>query len=550
LKISILLNKRILSIILVTGLLIGTLFFSISNIQDQTEQKIQESLISNSLDKQQETANRISLHISSDLELISHKIAHTATILSNENFKSNYVLDSLEKLHSQLNSKTDVRWVFILDENGIVVSSASSNGASISTSQTDLSFRDYFIYTQTTLGPYFTNGFVGVNDVPLIITTYPILDANEKFMGLIGASLDINEFFNQYGNIDDPNSELLVIIGNDKNFITHPNPQFFGKNVFSEVVVQLDSKGIDIFETLFVENSSYGQYRLANQQKISSAQAVMVDGKAQYYVFMTTFVDGIYQQTNLILEQEKFSTVLIILFLIFASGVTIFVFEKYKMIEQKQKDAKLITIGELSTRLAHDLRNPLSIIKISLENLKSLYGTDDTKQRQFDKIERSIDRMAHQLDNVLDFVREQPLTLDKTKMSEVISESIDSLTIPSEIKLILPENDIELFCDKKQLVVALNNLILNGIQAIEGEGTVEIRIKDNLNSIIFEIEDSGTGISEKSISKIFEPLFTTKQTGTGLGLVSVKSIVKAHRGTISVTSLPTIFTITLPKIPN
>jgi len=276
---------------------------------------------------------------------------------------------------------------------------------------------------------------------------------------------------------------------------------------------------------------------------------VMIDGKPLYYVFMTTFVDGIFQQTNLILEQEKFSTVLIILFLTFGSGVTIFVFEKYKMIEQKQKDAKLITIGELSARLAHDLRNPLSIIQISLENLKSLYGTDDTKQRQFDKVERSIDRMAHQLDNVLDFVKVQPLILDKTKMSEVISESLDSLIIPDTIKLIHPENDIELFCDKKQLAVALNNLILNGIQAIEGEGTIEIRIKDNLNFIIFEIEDSGTGISEQNISKIFEPLFTTKLIGTGLGLASVKSIIEAHGGTISVTCSPTIFRIELPKSP-
>jgi len=520
-----------------------------SHIQDQTEQKIYESLISNSLDKQQETAKRISSHISSDLVLISHNIAHTATILSNENFKSKHVLDSLEKLYSNLNSQTAVRWVFILDENGIVASSANSNGASISTSQTDLSFRDYFIYTQTTLGPYFTNGFMGVNDVPLIILTYPILDTNGKFMGLIAASLDINEFFKQYGNIEDPNSELLVIIGNDQNFITHPNPQFFVKNVFSEeLLMQLDSKGIDIFETLFVENSSYGQYRLANQQKIASAQTVMIDGKAQYYVFMTTLVDEIFQQSNVIFEQEKFSTVLIILFLTFASGVAIFVFEKYKMIEQEQKDAKLITIGELAARLTHDLRNPLSIIKVSLENIKMIYGENEIQVKQFKKIERSINRITHQVDNVLDFVREQPLELNKIKFSEIIAESKDSLIVPNNIKVILPKNDVELICDKRQFSIAMNNLILNSIQAIDGAGTVIISVEENNDAIVIEVEDSGTGISKENISKVFEPLFTKKQTGTGLGLASVKSIVKTHGGTISVTSPPTIFTITIPKV--
>ena len=538
-------------ILLVACFLIGTLFFSITFIQNQTEEKIHESLISNSLDKQQETAKRISSHISSDLELISHKISHTAILLGNENFKSKHTLDYLEKLHSNLNSQTAVRWVFILDETGIVASSANLNGASISTSQTDLSFRDYFINTQTTLGPYFTNGFMGVNDVPLIIATYPILDINGKFMGLLAASLDIREFFKQYGNIDDPNSELLVIIGNDQNFITHPNPQFFEKNIFSgELFAELDSKGMDIFETLFVENSSYGQYGLVNQQRMASTQAVMIDGKAQYFVFMTTSIDEIFQQTNIIFELETHYTILLILFLTFGAGVTIFVFEKYKIIEQEKKDAKLITIGELSARLAHDLRNPLSIIRISLENLKRLYGADETKQRQFDKVERSIDRMAHQLNDVLVFVKEQPLILDKIHMSQVISESLDSIIIPSKIKLILPENDVEIFCDKRQLAIAFNNIILNGIQAIKGEGTVEIRIKANLNFMILEIEDSGTGISKKDISKVFEPLFTTKQTGTGLGLASVISIINSHGGTISVISSPTIFTITLPKILN
>jgi len=400
-----------------------------------------------------------------------------------------------------------------------------------------------------TLTPNFTNGFMGVNDVPLILATHPILDADGKFMGLVGASLDINEFFQQYGNINDPDSEFLVIIGNDKKFISHPNPQFFEKNIFSEALqAQLDSNGIDLLETLFAENSSHGEYRLANQQKIASGQAVIIDGVPQYYVFVTTFVEEFYNQTDTILEQEKYSTILLILVLTFGAAMTIIFFEKYMISEQKQRQEKLAIIGELSTRFAHDLRNPLSIIKVSLENLKLLYGTDDKKQYYFDKVDRSITRIVHHVDEVLDFVKERNLKLSRVSFSEIIAESRDSLVIPDNIKLILPKNDEKFVCDKEQFLTVLNNLILNSVQAIEGEGTVEIRIKDNLNFIIFEIEDSGTGISKENISKIFEPMFTTKQFGTGLGLVSVNSIINAHGGTISVTSPPTIFTIKLPKI--
>ncbi len=113
----------------------------------------------------------------------------------------------------------------------------------------------------------------------------------------------------------------------------------------------------------------------------------------------------------------------------------------------------------MASRLAHDLRNPLSIIKISLENLKFVYGTDEKKQDRFNRVDRSIDRITHQIDSVLDFVKEQPKNMSKSKISEIISESKDSIIIPDEVKLIIPDNDTEIICDKKPLAVAMNNLI-------------------------------------------------------------------------------------------
>ena len=212
------------------------------------------------------------------------------------------------------------------------------------------------------------------------------------------------------------------------------------------------------------------------------------------------------------------------------------------------KAERLSSIGQLAARMSHDIRNPLSIIKMTLENIKMMYGTDDSKQKQFEKVDRSIDRISHQVDGVLDFVRCKPLELNKANMSEIIAESIDSLNIPDDIELILPKNDAELLCDKKRFSVVMNNLILNSIQAIDGGGTVEITIEENNTGIVIQVKDSGSGISKKDLNKVFDPLFTTKQQGTGLGLSGVNSIIDAHGGIISVTSPPTIFTITLPKL--
>ena len=221
--------------------------------------------------------------------------------------------------------------------------------------------------------------------------------------------------------------------------------------------------------------------------------------------------------------------------------------QQKKYYEENLKNEKMITVGRFSSRLAHDLRNPLSIIQVSLENLKLLYGADKSQQHKMDKVEHSINRITHQVDDVLDFVRERPITLNNHLISEIISESLDSISIPENIKLILPKNNVEVYCDEKQFSIVFNNLILNGIQAISGKGLIVIDVNENNDEIIVEIEDSGNGIPKKDLPHIFNPRFTIKKQDTGLGLVHVKSIVQAHGGTIFVTSRPTIFRITLPK---
>ncbi|KAF6247255.1 PAS domain-containing sensor histidine kinase [Nitrosopumilus sp. b3] len=211
------------------------------------------------------------------------------------------------------------------------------------------------------------------------------------------------------------------------------------------------------------------------------------------------------------------------------------------------KQDKLVTIGELAARLSHDIRNPLSIIRVSLENLKMMYGKNESETKHFDRVERAIDRISHQIDDVLGFIRKEPFRFEKAQMSEVISDALDSINLPDRIYFEISKNDFEFTCDKKRLAVAISNLILNAIQAIEGKGTIEINYDERIEEIIIKIKDSGKGIPSDLIEDIFEPLFTTKQQGTGLGLASVKSIITGHDGRLFVTSSPTVFTIKIPK---
>ncbi|NDF29046.1 MAG: sensor histidine kinase, partial [Nitrososphaeria archaeon] len=217
--------------------------------------------------------------------------------------------------------------------------------------------------------------------------------------------------------------------------------------------------------------------------------------------------------------------------------------------QEKLKAEKLRAIGELSARIAHDLRNPLSVIKNVSDLIKLQYPTSDQKLKDhFAKMDTSIQRISHQIDDVLDFVRTTPLEKRISSLKEIITSSISDMEIPKGIKIELPQNDEKIDCDDVKLRTVFSNLILNAIQAMEGEGTVSVKITGYTKHVVIEVIDSGPGIPDNLLDNIFEPLFTTKQQGTGLGLPSCKNIIEQHGGTISAKNKPTTFTMSLPRI--
>ncbi|HWP78028.1 MAG TPA: ATP-binding protein [Candidatus Nitrosotenuis sp.] len=219
------------------------------------------------------------------------------------------------------------------------------------------------------------------------------------------------------------------------------------------------------------------------------------------------------------------------------------------MAQEKLKSEKLLAIGELAARIAHDLRNPLSVIKNVCQIMKLQNPPTDEKTREyFAKMETSIQRMSHQIDDVLNFIRTTPLKKEIVSIKDVITKSLEDLEIPPTITISFPQNDEKINCDEQKIRTVFANIMLNSIQAMDGYGRISIKIVGHTKFIDVEISDSGPGIQEDELQKIFEPLFTTKQTGTGLGLSTCKNIVEQHGGYISVRNNPTTFTITLPRL--
>jgi two-component system sensor histidine kinase HydH len=245
---------------------------------------------------------------------------------------------------------------------------------------------------------------------------------------------------------------------------------------------------------------------------------------------------------------------IIILFVVFLFDKTK---NQAKIIMQTQnnliKKEKLSAIGEITARISHDLRNPLTIITLTIQNieLRISDNIDPKIDEKLPVLKDAISRINHQISQVLGFVKTIPLDAKLISISKILDDSIRNINIPKDISVTLPENDFSLIADRIQLSVAFSNILSNSVDAIgEGEGRIVIRAINGKNNLVLEFEDSGDGISEENIKKIFDPLFTTKQHGTGLGLSSVRSIIESHGGTISVKSPPTVFIVSLPQNPN
>ncbi len=234
-------------------------------------------------------------------------------------------------------------------------------------------------------------------------------------------------------------------------------------------------------------------------------------------------------------------------------GLTCNFITQIEKIHTKTADntARLVAIGELAARLAHDLRNPLSVIKNTVEIMeaKPKFRIED-RVIYYNRLHRAVDRISHQIEDVLDFVRPLTLTFENHLVNDIMASAIEKITVPDSVKITLPSNFVYLVCDFTKLEVVFTNLIINAIQAMNNVGQVDIKIVDLDKHVVIQIADTGCGIPQNIMSKIFEPLFTTKQTGTGLGLASCKKIIEQHDGAIEISSTEgkgTIFTIKLPK---
>ena len=168
--------------------------------------------------------------------------------------------------------------------------------------------------------------------------------------------------------------------------------------------------------------------------------------------------------------------------------------------------------------------------------------------RELSRINISVKRISHQVEEVLHYVRTTPLILKTNSINETLQEAINTLDVPSNVEITIPKKDITINFDHEKMLIVFVNIILNAIQSIDkSDGNISIDMNETSDNITIEFQNSGPNISSNDLKHLFDTLFTTKLEGTGLGLSSCKNIVEQHKGTISAMTNPVRFFIKLPK---
>lgn len=219
---------------------------------------------------------------------------------------------------------------------------------------------------------------------------------------------------------------------------------------------------------------------------------------------------------------------------------------------------KLGATGRLVRTLAHEVRNPLNNINMSVEQLlQTVDGNSGEEHPLFlDIIQRNSKRIGDIITELLDTSRPTDLVFDKCTlqsiMDESIAEALDRITLQHVNMQIRYANEpCFVMANKEKLRIAFLNIIINAVEAVpSGTGEISISIDTVRDHHIVTIKDNGCGIPEENISRLFEPYFTSKRNGMGLGLAATLNILQSHKSTIDVTSAlkqGTTFTITFPS---
>ena len=560
------------------------LFFYQQNI---TEQNVKNSIFTQYKDRQIESTRAIAEHISSDLKLLRSILQGIAdsTYLQQGVLYGDKIDKLVQEKFPDVNNVTKVDGLFIADENNIVTTHIVSKGQR-SFVNIDISLRKYIQDTKNTLRPVFSDGFKGIDNIDRIALTVPIINSDTgKYIGIVGAEIPTESFFAHYGNINNIDSKFFVAYDSIFNYIATPRTQFLGESFFSNEVqtfFNFNNIQIDYYRKVFSGESlgEYAVYDFGSGERLNTGSPLLLQEKPTYFIFIITPTATIYSEINNVLFGEKLAMFSLIVGII-AAITTLIIFlikwnvvlnnEVKKRTKELQESNREIALANEELKVhdkmqkefinvaAHELRTPIMpILGLSELLYNKVVKGNNLKQETLNEYLQIIVRNSYRLhklvEDILDVTKIESrifkLNTELVELNEVIANVVidfdnlvknkkyDDGKNKNNAKIIYePNRNNKIFvnADKTRLTQVISNLLDNALKFTQG-GFIIIttrithKEKDNNDKVIVMIKDSGIGIDNEILPRLFTKFATKSDQGTGLGLFIVKKIIEAHGG--------------------
>jgi signal transduction histidine kinase len=211
-------------------------------------------------------------------------------------------------------------------------------------------------------------------------------------------------------------------------------------------------------------------------------------------------------------------------------------------LEELRSIEKFASTGRIARTIAHEVRNPLTNISLATEQLKEVAGPNEDSDQLLGMIGRNVNRINQLVSDLLTATKFQQLEYTSVNINDLIDEALDLARDRIELNRVQVEkhydrNDSVLWIDKEKIKLAFLNIIVNAIEAMEKErGVLTIKTYTDGSKCIIDFGDNGSGMDAETVQKLFDPYFTSKANGNGLGLTNTQNIILSHKGNIHVTS--------------
>lgn len=380
------------------------------------------------------------------------------------------------------------------------------------------------------------------------------------------------------GNLTTSLAGIIVAYAIVKKDLFSINPEIAAENIFSTIpdsIVLVDLKGciIKVNKSL-TELTGYSEKELVGKSIREMLEKAKVLDKNQQTPTLIEYLIKIRELRNFEItfntKQGEIKNIVLSCSMVSNStqqdvGIAFVLHDitERKIMERTLiKAERLVSIGELAGIIGHDLRNPLTGIRGASYYLKTKYNDilDNKDKVMFETIDKSIDYSNKIVNDLIDYSSEIKLELEVTNPKKIIDNTLSLLTLPNNVSFKIETQESPDFqVDITKIRRSFINIIKNAFEAMPNGGELTIKTEKNSDKMIFNFTDTGNGMTQEILEKLWSPLFTTKAKGMGFGLAITKRTIEAHGGKITAISSPnkgSTFTIEIPlyiditKVPN